>query len=782
MEESSARLKWIVSSRNKTRIEQLLAEASGMVCLDLEENTDPISEAIQVYIDWKVSNINLLRKNRVSREKVSKILHTKADGTFLWVALVIQELLEVEVSSEILVVLEDCPAGLDQIYERMLKQISEHKRNGPEMCRRILSTAVFAYRPLHLHELHVLSGLEKYNSKVNDINETVLLCRSFLTVREDHVYLIHQSAKDFLTGTSPKNTFRCDPEKIHDDLFRRSIKVMGGVLKRDVYDLILPGITIDEVSPPDPNPLKEVKYSCVYWINHYCDSNRDDVCTAAQNTTTSSDVIVQFLQEFLLNWFEALSLLHCLDDGVRSIRMLEQFLVNKWMIEKAPLQTYVSALLFSPSESRIREIFRNEEPNWIGIKPRVENKWSRCLQTLQGLGPEVHTIAFSCDSRLMASGSERSTVCVWDPETGSELPKLTGHKWAILSVAFSYHEANLLASGCQYGSIRLWDLETGTELKRLEDHDAWVHSVAFSPRNPNILASGGSDKTVRLWDLKTLQIRRLRGHEDSIRSVGFSNHNMNLLASGSDDGSVRVWDLDKGSTLHVLKGHSRWVNSVAFSDISKVLASASGDKTIRLWDSETGSALRILQGHSRDVRAIAFSDNSHILASGSTDTTMRLWDTETGLELQKLEGNGDMIEAVAFYNSKVLASASSNGTARFWDLEPASEPASEPEKSARIEVTEFSHDAKILASGSYDGTIRLWDPNTGSVLRELFGHRNDILSVTFSCDSKLLASTCRDRTVRVWDPETGLKRFNNHNLGSGERLKATNFIWKWNIA
>lgn len=57
---------------------------------------------------------------------------------------------------------------------------------------------------------------------------------------------------------------------------------------------------------------------------------------------------------------------------------------HKLAIENSPLQTYVSALVFSPARSLIRDLFRAEEPDWITLKPVIEDKWSPCLQTLEG--------------------------------------------------------------------------------------------------------------------------------------------------------------------------------------------------------------------------------------------------------------------------------------------------------------------------------------------------------------------------------------------------------------
>ena len=65
--------------------------------------------------------------------------------------------------------------------------------------------------------------------------------------------------------------------------------------------------------------------------------------------------------------------------------------------------------------------------------------------------------------------------------------------------------------------------------------------------------------------------------------------------SASYDETVRLWDLATGAALQTLKGHTHYINSVAFSHDGKLLASASYDETVRLWDPATGAALQTLE-------------------------------------------------------------------------------------------------------------------------------------------------------------------------------------------
>ena len=77
-----------------------------------------------------------------------------------------------------------------------------------------------------------------------------------------------------------------------------------------------------------------------------------------------------------------------------------------------------------------------------------------------------------------------------------------------------------------------------------------------------------------------------------------------------------------------LEGHTKWVNSVAFSHDGTLLDSGSDDGTVKLWDVATRTIVADLEEHSDVVFSVAFSPNrtGTQLASGTANGTLTLWD------------------------------------------------------------------------------------------------------------------------------------------------------------
>jgi WD40 repeat protein len=150
---------------------------------------------------------------------------------------------------------------------------------------------------------------------------------------------------------------------------------------------------------------------------------------------------------------------------------------HKGVIESYPLQTYASALLFSPTGSVTRMLFQHEEPQGITVKPAMSDGWSACLQTLEGHSSSVRSVAFSHDSTKLALASGDKTVKVWDANSGACLQTLEGHSNTVSSIAFS-HDSTKLASASYDSTVKVWDVSSGACLQTLNIGNA-LYSLSF---------------------------------------------------------------------------------------------------------------------------------------------------------------------------------------------------------------------------------------------------------------------------------------------------------------
>ncbi|KAK3942456.1 hypothetical protein QBC46DRAFT_426235 [Diplogelasinospora grovesii] len=765
-------VKWIVSSRNWPEIEKQLGRVGEKVKLSLELNAESVSIAVSKYIQHKVDRLATLHKyDGRTRDAVQRHLSSHANDTFLWVALVCQDLDKIS-RWKVLEKLNAFPQGLDSLYKRMMDQICSS--DDADLCKKILTTLTVVYQPVTLKELTSLVGImpEHISDDPESLEEIIGLCGSFLTLRQETVYFVHQSAQDFLLAKGSGAIFPSGTGEAHYAIFSRSLDIMSRTLRRDIYGLGAPGFPIAKVKQPDPDPLAQARYSCIYWVDHL-----RDWCIqadASQNATLRDITAVEkFLREKYLYWLEALSLLEHVPEGVLSMGKLNtvlqerpealQFIdlvqdadrfirCHKWAIEDSPLQTYASALVFSPAHSVIKESFKHEEPQWIKTRPAIEDGWGTCLQTLQGHSDVVTSATFSPDSKNIVSASWDKTVKIWDAAAGRCLKTLLGHSGQVNSVVFS-PDSRQVTSASGDGTVKVWDVATGQCVQTLQGSGGYSKSVAFSPNSNNIASA--MDLTVTIWAVATGQrLRMLKGHIDQVASVAFSSDSKNVVSASRDE-TVKIWDVTTGQCLLTLKGHSWHVFSAVFSPSSKQVVSASEDRTIKIWDVAASQCVLTLKGHKYGATSVAFSPDSKQIASASEDRTIMLWDASTGQCMQTIKDHS-IARSVAFSpNSKQLVSAW-DCTIKIWDV-TANQCQRMPleDHSRAVSSVAFSPDIRQAASSSYDGTIKIWDTATGQCIQTLEGHRKPVWSVAFSHDSKQAASGSYDHTVRIWDVATG---------------------------
>jgi hypothetical protein len=290
-----------------------------------------------------------------------------------------------------------------------------------------------------------------------------------------------------------------------------------------------------------------------------------------------------------------------------------------------------------------------------------------------------------------------------------QLATLQGHTRPVWSVAFA-PDGKTLATGSDDTSVRLWDVATAKETGKLSGHDSAVFAVAFTP-SQKILVTGGGDGTVRLWDVATRQeLTPLTQHSGTVRRAPISPDGTTVAVANSTQG-VELWDLERRELKRTLVGHHGSIMAIAFAPDGRTLATGGTSGGIRLWDTVSGAELASFQGDPLSIRAFAFSPDSQTLASaGSGDRDVKLWNVSTHDQVGSLpeQENGALTLAIS-PDGKVLAAGSRDGSVRFWDLSSARALATVHAHQGSVLSLAFSPAGSALATGGEDRLVKLWN-------------------------------------------------------------------------
>ncbi len=299
---------------------------------------------------------------------------------------------------------------------------------------------------------------------------------------------------------------------------------------------------------------------------------------------------------------------------------------------------------------------------WSAEGAALQDKPPIPFATLAGHGAAVLTVAFSADSKLVATGSTNNQVKVWNARTGDPVDDMGGHEGAVTSVQFTRNGKNLLAASWGAKLFRVSDCRC---LHTLEAHTGFITCAQYSP-DDRLVATGSHDSTVKIWDSASGAEQRTLMHPDSLTALGFSSDGKSLFTTSGP--TIRSWDAADWKQQSSASAGPGEIVALAVAPKGGLLATASGGRTISLWDASTLKPAGELGPIESNVTAICFSPNGLLICIGREDGAAAIWDVAAKKQIMLLRGHEERIHCVAFSpDGKSVAVASSDSTVTIWE-------------------------------------------------------------------------------------------------------------------
>jgi ankyrin repeat protein len=263
-------LKFLVTSRPYDNIQdcfRLVTECFPQIHLRGEEENDQIHKEINLFIKVEVNKLGKeLGLHSDTEERLKKELYKMKNRTYLWLYLAIDDIRETWKNS----LRPNCdtipplPKNVPEAYERILDRVPAGQKSKVETILRII---VGARRPLTVQEMAMALGiamtpgaetamdaglnLEGLDRKIRH------LCGLFVFIKESKIYLIHQTARDFLINRHNGSG------NIHWHLEQRETDVQ-------MTQICVKYLLMNDLISNDAESVRSLlDYSAEHWADHF---------------------------------------------------------------------------------------------------------------------------------------------------------------------------------------------------------------------------------------------------------------------------------------------------------------------------------------------------------------------------------------------------------------------------------------------------------------------------------------------------------------------------------
>ncbi len=385
--------------------------------------------------------------------------------------------------------------------------------------------------------------------------------------------------------------------------------------------------------------------------------------------------------------------------------------------------------------------------------------------------PNLTSLAFLSDDRVLVSGHEDGTIWFWNVISGNQLTTSKAHSGAVRSLSV-LHDSNILASGSDDTTINLWDSNQHKKIATLKGHTGEVKCVSFSP-DGKIIATGSSDKSVKIWEnslnTRFTHLPKKGGLINYSRDeLSFSDDSelfsVKPLINSREEAILNIWDVKSGSEY--TNFYSNIYSEIIFYTRNSYWIRH--EDSIEIFNVENGESVKVRHDNLDEIICFAISQNYKYLALAQTDKTIRIFNLATGDKVTTLKGHLGLIMDLCFLSDdNIIISTGIDKTTKIWDIANKKEKATFYNIFDTDELPVFltsSRSNKILAietiRRSGIGEIKIINPYSGEIISKIsFSADGTVYELMFSHDGKFITTSTSlpDKTIRIWDVKTGIE-------------------------
>ncbi|KAI0238804.1 THO complex subunit 3 [Lamellibrachia satsuma] len=253
----------------------------------------------------------------------------------------------------------------------------------------------------------------------------------------------------------------------------------------------------------------------------------------------------------------------------------------------------------------------------------------------QAHNSKIHSVAWNCDGRRLASGSYDKTVVIFtlDKDRLSKDHVFRGHADSVDQLCWHPTHPDLVATAAGDKTVRIWDARSCKPVATIATKGENLN-ICWSP-NGSTIAVGNKEDLVTFIDAKTYKTKVDEQFKFEVNEISWDNSG-DLFFLTSGQGCIHILSYPELKLEYILNAHPANCICIEFDKRGRYFATGSADAVMSLWDVRELVCVRTFSRLDWPVRTLSFSYDGLLLASASEDLIIDIAEVETGAKVAEV--------------------------------------------------------------------------------------------------------------------------------------------------